>query len=218
MMAWNEALNQGTAVGLARFYSAQVLFYGKRMTATGVVAAKRKALESAPDFKQQVSDIHINKAPGGFVLKFDKRCGPKLDSVVTGRLVLEAMGSQLSIIEESDSVTDLRFKESPPATCGEAVGRVLRSHPVIQKDRVRVAREMPYFTPGGVIYEETPHRLNASQGYFSEDRYDPRWWIDASGGTLTIRDALIGELLAVNNEQKAMIRALCTEVTPDAGQ
>jgi hypothetical protein len=83
---------------------------------------------------------------------------------------------------------------------------------VIQADEARVAREDPEVNAGGIYYDQVEHadRLSASQGYFHEDHYEPRWWIDAAEGTLTIRDSYTGQLLVVTPKQQAVVRQLCT--------
>ncbi len=209
-MAWSNALNRRAADELLPFYAAQVIFYGQRKSATEVVAAKRRAFEQVPTYQQRVSNVHIDKAPSGFVLRFDKRSGAQLESNVTARLVLDASGDRLTIAEESDSPTDARFGKAAATTCGDAVFRVVGKQPAIASDIARVAREYPEVNPGGILYEEHPDRVQASQGYFHEDRYEPRWWIDAADGTLKLRDAYTDELLPVDPQEAAVIRQFCT--------
>ncbi len=155
--------------------------------------------------------MHIQKGPNGFVLRFEKWSGSELKLLVAARLVLETKGDQLSIVEESDDVTEARLKDAPPHDCAEAVDRIVSRHPVIEADEERVAREMPYFHPGGLYYDEKPSRdhFSASRGYFSEDRYDARWWVEAAEGTLTIRDGYTGALLPLTTKQKANVRQMC---------
>jgi hypothetical protein len=212
LLAWSSALDRRAVAELEPFYASQVIFYGHRESAAEVVAAKRGAFAKVPDYRQRVGDVHIQKGPNGFVVRFEKRSGPRLESVVPARLVLESQTGKLSIVEESDDVTDQRLKTPPAANCADAVNRIVNAHPVIEADEARVARENPEVNAGGLSYDDVEHadRFSASQGYFHEDHYEPRWWIDAADGTLTIRDAYTGELLVVTPKQQAVVRKLCT--------
>ena len=216
LMAWSDALNRHSADELIPFYSAHVVFYGQRKSAAEVVAAKRRAFEQVPSYQQRVSNVHIEKSPHGFVLRFDKRSGAQLESNVTARLVLETNADRSTISEESDSPTDARFGQTVASTCGDAVFRVVGKQPSIASDIARVAREDPGVNPGGMSYVELPNLVQASQGYFHEDHYEPRWWIDAANGVLKLRDAYSDELLPVAPGEAAVIARLCTG-SSDAG-
>lgn len=52
--------------------------------------------------------------------------------------------------------------------------------------------------------------MAGSLGYFHPDHYEPRWWIDAAEGKLTIRDAYSDALLPLTTPQQALIKRLCT--------
>lgn len=204
---------------LASFYGPEVVFYGRHETAAEVVAAKREALDKAPHFRQSVSDVHIETGPNGFVLRFRKLSGEGALKSVEARLVLESSQDRLRIVEESDAPTDRRTATPTPTTCADAVGPIVGNHPVIAADVARVAREYPEVNAGGLTYDQVdrPDHFSASQGYFHEDHYEPRWWIEAADGVLTIRDTYTQELLVVTAKQQALIRKLCTgkaEVEP----
>jgi hypothetical protein len=210
-MAWSSALDRHVADELAPLYATRVSFYGHRLTGEQVVAAKRKALQLAPAFRQRVTNVSIQKAPNGYTVTFEKRSGAELRSIVGARLGLEASGTQLLIAEESDAVTDARFSPKTAAkTCTEAVFSALDHHPVITSDQERVAREYPEVNPGGLSYDERPDRLEASEGYFHPERYEARWWITAADGVLKVRDAYTDQLLSITEADRRAIRQLCS--------
>lgn len=211
-MAWTSALNRHAVDELASFYGSEVIFYGRRKTLVEVVTAKRQALEKAPQFRQTVSDVHVQKGPNGFVLRFKKLSGSDVLKTVAARLVLESNQGKLAIVEESDAPTDERTASPAAATCAEAVDQIVGSHPEIVADVTRVAREYPEVRPGGFYDDEVERsdRVSLSQGYFHEDRYEPRWRIDAADGVLTIRDIYTTRPLVVTPKQQATVRKLCT--------
>lgn len=212
LMAWSSALSRHAVDELASFYGPQVVFYGRPKSAAEVVAAKRQALDKAPHFRQSVSDVHIETGPNGFVLRFQKLSGEGTLKAVEARLVLESSQDRLRIVEESDAPTDRRTATPEPTTCADAVGPIVGAQAAIAADVARVAREYPEVNAGGLTYDQVdrPDHYSASQGYFHEDHYEPRWFIDAADGVLTIRDAYTQELLPVTAKQQALVRKLCT--------
>lgn len=216
VLAWSDALSRRAADELPPFYSQRVLFYGQRKSASEVVAAKRQAFERVPKYQQRVSNLHFEKTAHGYVCRFDKQSGAQLESTVGARLVLEASGDRLTIAEESDVVTDRRLQGGEPKTCSEAVFRVVGKQPAIASDIARVAKEYPGVNPGGLTYDEAPDYISASQGYFHEDHYEPRWWIEAAKGELSLRDAYTDERLPLEPKDAAIVRQLCSG-DPDAG-
>ena len=211
-MAWSSALSRHAVDELPAFYAPQVVFYGRHKTAAEVVDAKRGALAKAPQFRQSVSNVHIDKGPNGFVLRFQKLSGQGALKAVDARLVLESSSDKLAIVEESDAPTDQRTATPAATSCAEAVEPIVGNHPVILADMARVAREYPNVNAGGLSYDqvEVPDRFSASRGYFHEDRYEPRWWIEAADGVLKIRDTYTDQLLVVTPKQQASVRKLCT--------
>jgi hypothetical protein len=204
LMAWSAALDHHAVAELASFYGPEVIFYGRRETLAKVVAAKRQALEKAPKFRQSITDVHVQNGPNGFVLRFQKLSGDGVMTAVAARLVLEASKGKLAIVEESDAPTDKRTASPAATTCSQVVNQIVGSHPVIAADVTRVAREYPEVHPGGFYYDEVEHpdRVSLSQGYFHEDHYEARWWIDAADGVLTIRDAYTTALLVVTRNSR----------------
>ncbi|MEO8904534.1 MAG: hypothetical protein ABI488_19200 [Polyangiaceae bacterium] len=209
-------MNRRAVDELAPFYSAKLLFYGQRKSATKVLTAKRLAFEKSPSFQQRVADVHIEKVADGFVVRFEKRSGARLESIVAGRLTLEATGDHLAIVDESDSATDQRFKSPTPSTCGDAVMQIVLSHPAILSDMARVAREYPSLSLGGMTYDEASDRVQSAVGYAHEDHFETRWEVEASGGKLRIQED--GDApLSITPAQAAVVARLCTGVFPGAG-
>jgi hypothetical protein len=210
LAAWNSALDQRDADKLVPLYAPRVRFYSSWKSAKEVIGAKRRALEQVPDYRQRIEDVRIDAAPnGGFVVHFKKRSGSQLSSVVDARLAFEATADGLLISEESDAPTDQRQKRAPDGDCYGAVMRIVGAQPVIQADIRRVRVSDPEVNAGGILYDQSGPNLQAAQGYFHAERFEPRWWIDVVNGVLTIRDAATSELLALSEAQLAEVRRAC---------
>ncbi len=215
---WNSALDRHDEDALAKLYASHVRFYGIRKTAAEVLGAKHQAFQKEPDFHQRVSDVAIEKSANGFVVNFKKRYGADLTQSVDARIALESTDNELRIVEETDAVTDKRFKKkAPPTSCFDAVTSAVSSLPPIEADQRRVAKTNPQLTTGGILYDEQPGTLSAAQGYFHPERFEPRWWIDVANGELSVRDALSGEALAVAESLRASVRQACAVPEVDAG-
>jgi hypothetical protein len=160
--------------------------------------------------------VRIAKGPNGYVIRFDKYSSPRLDEKVPARLVLEAKDSELLIVQETDAVTDRRLRKPEPATCAEAAFDVVSSHPTIEKDMKRVAREYSDAHPSGLIYEDEEGKLDAAWGYMLPVRFDPRYWLEVEKSQLRARNAYTGEELAFGADAHDKIREACAP--PDAGK
>ncbi|HVJ18778.1 MAG TPA: hypothetical protein VM686_25325 [Polyangiaceae bacterium] len=216
LITWSSALDRHDLETLGKLYAPHVRFYGVRKPAAEVVGAKRNAFTQDPDYHQRVDEVLIEKAPTGFTVRFQKLSGPNLANEVAARLVLESVGDQLVIVEESDAATDKRFKKTPPPACYAAVSQIVTSLSAVDADIRRVARTDPQLKPGGILYEESPQKLEAAQGYFHRDRFEPRWWIEVVSGVLNVRNALTDEGLAISGDQRESARQACSPAT-DAG-
>lgn len=207
-MAWNAALNHHSVDELRPLYAPKLEFYGQKWTAEQVLEAKRKAFEKQPDFKQRISGVKVEPRDQRTSITFEKRSG---SGHAYGSLVLEQQSDGLKIVDESDEATDAKLRPRAD-TCPEAAMGITSSQSVIQADIERVAREYPDVNLGGLSYEQTDRtdRYSGSMGYFHPDHYEPRWWIDAAAGKLTIRDAYSGEPFPLTVPQQALIKRLCT--------
>jgi len=214
-MAWNAALNHHSIDELRALYAAEVLFYGQRWTAQQVLDAKRKAFEKQPNFRQRITEVKFEQRDGRISITFEKRSGKGLKAVY-GSLELEQQPGGLKIVDESDEATDAKLRPQAD-TCPDAAMTVASSESVIQADIERVAREFPEVNPGGISYDQTGRtdRYSGSLGYFHPERYEARWFIDATAGKLTIRDAYSDALLPVTGAQRALIQRLCTGKADD---
>ncbi len=218
LTTWNSALDRHDEGALAKLYAPYVRFYGVRKTIAEVLGAKQQAFKKEPDFHQRVSDVHIEKTAKGFVIRFEKQSGANFASSVPARLSVEGQGDELLITEESDSATDKRFgKPTPPSSCFAAVSSVVTALPAIEADIRRVSRANPQVTPGSILYSEDATNLEAAQGYFHPQRFEPRWFITVANGQLTISDALSTEPLALAESLQASVRAACSVPEADAG-
>jgi hypothetical protein len=216
LITWNSALDRHDLEALGTLYAPYVRFYGVRKSTAEVVGAKRNAFTQEPDFHQRVDKVLIEKTSSGFTVRFQKHSGPNLAAETAARLVLETSGDKLLIVEESDAATDKRFKKAPTPTCYAAVSGIVAALPIIDADIRRVSRTDPQVRPGGVLYEESPQKLAAAQGYFHRDRFEPRWWIDVVNGSLDVRDAFSDEGIAISGDQRERAREACSPAV-DAG-
>jgi hypothetical protein len=216
---WSSALDRKDEAALRTLYAPYVRFYGVRKPAGEVLGAKHNAFLREPDFRQRVNHVQIEKAKKGFVVRFEKQSGAGFASTVDARLTLEPSdGDTLLITEETDAVTDKRFgKKSQPTDCYSAVSSGVAALPIIETDSHRVMRDSPEVGAGGVLFSEEPGKLEAAQGYFHPDRFEPRWWIDVVDGQITVRDALSDQPLALPASLQASVRQACMPEEADAG-
>lgn len=126
VLAWSAALDRHDVQALESLYGASVLFYGKPLSRSMVVASKRAAFSKQPAFRQElVGDVAIvASGEGTFTARFTKRAGPA-DHLADTRasLVLQRQpGNQggLAIVEETDEATEARrAKETAHEPKGE---------------------------------------------------------------------------------------------------
>jgi hypothetical protein len=218
LTAWNSALDRRDADKLASLYAPRVRFYGASKSSEDIIKIKKAAFGRMPDYRQRVENVRITKQPKGFEVRFDKYTSPKLDEKIAARLVLEpAEGDRLLIAEETDSVTDRRFKRAEPAICADAALSAVAGHPVVQKDIKRVERESRDAHPAGVVYADEAGKFEAAWGYMHPERFEPRWWVDVVSGQINARDALSDEGLAFANEERERVSTACSPPEADAG-
>jgi hypothetical protein len=215
-MSWNAALNHHSLDELRSLYGPEVVFYGQRWTAQQVLDQKRKAFEKEPGFRQRIKDVKVEQHDDRISITFEKRSGKGLKAVY-GSLELEQQPDGLKIVDESDEATDAKLRPKAD-TCPDAAMTIAGSESVVQADIERVAREFPEVNAGGLSYDQSERtdRYSGSLGYFHPDHYEPRWFIDAAAGKLTIRDAYSDALLPVTAAQKALVERLCTGKADDA--
>ncbi len=216
-MTWNSALDRHDTQALASLYAPRVLFYGKRKTVAEIVGAKSMEFSKDPDYHQRVGKVQIEKTPKGYRVRFEKYSGQNLASIVAARLVLEAEGDRLLIVEETDAATDKRFGKPAVTGCYPTVAETVASMPAVEEDMRKVTRSAPHSKPSGILYNEEAGSLTAAQGFFHADRFEPRWWIDVVKGELVISNALNGEMIAISEGQRAGVREACMPAEADAG-
>lgn len=219
LSTWNSALDRRDEAKLAKLYAPHVRFYGVRKSLAEVLGAKHQAFERQPNFRQRVGDVRIERTKKGFVVRFVKQSGADFSSVADARLRLEAAtGGQLLITEETDATTDKRFgKKNPPSDCYSTVSSGVAALSEIETDNHHVTRENPDVAAGGVLFSEEPGKLEAAQGYFHPERFEPRWWIDVVNGELTVRDALTDQQLAIPGSLRKSTREACAPPEEDGG-
>jgi hypothetical protein len=211
LMAWNAALNRHSVDELRPLYAPKVQFYGQSWSAQQVLEAKRQAFAKEPDFRQRISGVKVEQRGARIAITFEKHSGKGPKGDIYGSLVLEQRAEGLMIVDESDAATDAKLRPQAD-TCSEAAMSITSSQASIQADMARVAREYPELNPGGMSYEQSDRtdRYSGSMGYFHPDRYEPRWWIDAADGKLTIRDVYSDKPLPLTAPQQALVKRLCT--------
>lgn len=216
MLTWSSALDRHDLELLGKLYAPRVRFYGARKTVAEVVGARRIAFKKEPDYRQRLGKVQIDETPSGYVVLFEKQSGPSFANAVEARLVLQANGDELTIVEETDSATDERLKKRAPRSCFDAAFAVLSGQSALEADIRRMARSHPNANPSSILYSEEPGKLAAAHGYFHPDKFEPRWWIDVANGELNIRNALTGEELAISGDRRTSVREACSSPA-DAG-
>jgi hypothetical protein len=104
--AWNDALNRHDLDALRVAYAPEVIFYGRRMTAAQVIAAKAQAFAQDPDFRQEVSDFASSEALDTVTIRFTKAWTAKgVTRRVGGSLGLKRIDGRLLVASETDVVT-----------------------------------------------------------------------------------------------------------------
>jgi hypothetical protein len=106
--AWSDAIVSRSPERLSQIYATFVDFYGQQKTREQVVASKMKALESAPDFKQVLSDVRIQFIPKDRpVATFEKQwvSGGKVGKVRSWVRFAREQG-MWKVTGESDKSTD----------------------------------------------------------------------------------------------------------------
>jgi hypothetical protein len=104
--AWNDALNRHDLNALRAAYAPEVMFYGRRMTAAEVVAAKAQAFAKDPGFRQEVSDFAASDAPDAVTVRFTKAWTTKgVTRRVGGSLGLQRTDGRFLVAAETDVAT-----------------------------------------------------------------------------------------------------------------
>lgn len=124
--AWNDALSAHDLTTLASTYAERVRHYGKSGSRAQVVAQKKAALKAAPDFRQSIEHLAVERVDDAHArVTFDKgwtQAGKARSVKASVRLVLVA--GRWMIEEESDVKTDALTAKAPPVkTSDEAIAR-----------------------------------------------------------------------------------------------
>lgn len=111
--AWNRSLNERNSGLMELVYADKVQFYKKTMLRADIIAAKKRALDKAPNYTQSIRRLAVNypsNRPDIISCEFYKRWsdGGKMDSVLA-ILELELIGKEYRIVKESDFVTELNL-------------------------------------------------------------------------------------------------------------
>jgi hypothetical protein len=116
--AWNDALNRHDLDALRVAYASEVMFYGRRMTAAEVIAAKAQAFAKDPDFRQEVSDFASSEALDTVTIRFTKAWTAKgVVRRVGGSLGLIRADGHLLVASEMDVATS-EAQAKPSWSCG----------------------------------------------------------------------------------------------------
>jgi hypothetical protein len=115
---WNRSLNERNPNLMELVYAKEVQFYKKRMKQSEIIAAKQRALDKAPAYKQSIRRLAVNypmKRPDIISCEFYKRWtdGNKTDSVLA-ILEIEFIDGEYRIVKESDFVTELNLVRETP--------------------------------------------------------------------------------------------------------
>jgi hypothetical protein len=136
VLAWNQALDERNPDALQPLYGEHVRYYGRDLTGSAVVGAKRVALHADTTFHQRVvGEIVVIPGEDVATAGFLKRSGPAGDlRDVHARLVMQRSdGGALLIVEETDDVTEKAKLDSTPIECERAAARVVDDLPDVKQ-------------------------------------------------------------------------------------
>jgi hypothetical protein len=192
---WTRALNAADMNALGRLYAERVRFYGTSLVREDVIERKRKALQGATFMQEITGEPRIEPKGDGFRVVFQKRSGPKgAPRDVLATLVL-GKGPPLSIVEETDAVTQKRYglvsaAPEAPKDCPTAVWLLVDSTPEAKRLNEKIEKNLkalPGATalhPGGMgpfMPEETGDgTYEVSIGVHHPDRFEAYGWFTVS--------------------------------------
>ncbi len=115
---WNAYLNKHDVDGLSKLFAPTVEYYGRPYSREQMIQEKMKALASAPEFEQTISNIEKLDLPGDDIeFSFVKSHRVKKDADFTkteGLIALRKVNDKWFIIKESDAESERKSAASAP--------------------------------------------------------------------------------------------------------
>lgn len=102
--AWDDAHNHHDIEALRRLYAPSVVFYGSRLPAPTVLAAKADVFRRAPDFRQRLAAIRFDDDGGRVRASFEKawfQAGK--ERTIGASIELELVEGRFQIVKEADA-------------------------------------------------------------------------------------------------------------------
>ncbi|HET7544430.1 MAG TPA: hypothetical protein VFK05_31380 [Polyangiaceae bacterium] len=198
---WNRALNSHDLTLLEKAYASRVAFYGRDLSRTQVLAAKRRALAATPNYKQHLSDVRFApEADSAASITFDKAsAGAK---TVRGRLLIQCDGEHYGIATESDAPSDALAKGQTHEDCEAAMYAVAFDLPEVKREQAYATDEAPF---GGLSYPFEGKHVAVALGFHHPERFEATFFLDWDKGVFTINQ---GEVKVPAASQKR-VQAAC---------
>lgn len=111
---WTRYHNTGDAYELASLYANQVNYYQSTYTRDQIRASKEKLLNKYPEFRQEISNISVEKSSDCYRISFDKKVWTDLNKApktYPSYLEVKLSDGAWAIITESDRVTDENLRK-----------------------------------------------------------------------------------------------------------
>lgn len=107
--SWSEAHNSRNLLQLSSLYASQVNYYQSKYSREQIKASKEKLMNKYPDFKQEISNVTVEKETSYYKISFDKKVWTDLQKepkTYPSYLHVNMVDGTWKIITESDLVTD----------------------------------------------------------------------------------------------------------------
>jgi hypothetical protein len=111
---WSDYHNDRNISRLVSLYAPQTNYYQSNYSREQIETSKEKLLNKYPDFKQEISNINIEKASTCYIVSFDKKVWTDLENapkVYPSYLHVKMIDGGWKIITESDLITDKNLKK-----------------------------------------------------------------------------------------------------------
>ena len=189
---WNRSLNERNTELMELVYANKVQFYKKTLARSEIIAAKQRALDKTPSYKQSIRRLAINypsNRPDIISCEFYKRWndGNKTDSVLA-ILEIEFINGEYRIVKESDFVTELNLvRESPTRTLPEGTFTYMYDYWEDTREHELLAHDfVPYYMT--VIVSRKGNKADVQLSWYSGAL---RWNTDFAVRRVSINDSYL---------------------------
>lgn len=213
--AWDTALDKHDLAALDRIYADRVVFYGRRLAKTAVIAAKRAAFAKQSTYTQQIiGDIALAPGDDGRVsATFLKRTGDaNAFRVLTAKLFLTLGPQGYRVAEETDEASPTSAGAVPP-DCEAKTNEVVAALPQVRRATDAAMKEADQ-SDGGVNFggvgpnDDGEGGFVESTGLHRDDRFDSRIVTSVTrSGALTV--TVLGEDVPIPAASLQAVRRAC---------